>query len=124
MIIAACPSAKIGSTSFAATVSFSKRKATGLARRERLRSTSVEGPSAMITIGVQPRRTMAWRCFHGMRRLTCPRTEEIRSGGASLVAMVETADLWEGDHAPFGDGLSVSWCRRVFRQREMRSGFV
>ena len=43
------------------------------------------------------------------------------SGGASLVAMVQSADFRERDHLTFHRGLHASWRGRVFLQREMRS---
>ena len=45
--------------------------------------------------------------------------DEVTSGGASFIAMVETADFWEGNHVTVRNNLYASRCRRVFRQREM-----
>jgi hypothetical protein len=48
-------------------------------------------------------------------------TDEVSSGSASFVAMVETADFWEGHHVTVRIGLHASRRRRVFRQREVSS---
>ena len=45
--------------------------------------------------------------------------DEVTSGGASFVPMVQAADFPECDHVTLGDALHASgrWC--IFRQREM-----
>ena len=45
--------------------------------------------------------------------------DEVMSGGASFVAMVQAADLWKRDHLTVGDSLHGSRRWRVFGQREM-----
>ena len=51
----------------------------------------------------------------------CAQTDEACSSDASFVAMVETANFWEGHHVTLRNGLHVSRRRRVFRQREVSS---
>src|SRR5215204_146690 len=50
--------------------------------------------------------------------------DEVTSGGASFVPVVQAADFPESDHVPLGDTLHASGRWRVFRQREMRSRSV
>ena len=50
--------------------------------------------------------------------------DEVTSGGASFVPVMQAADLPESDHVPLGDTLHASGRWRVFRQREMRSRSV
>src|SRR5204863_8025662 len=50
--------------------------------------------------------------------------DEVTSGGASFVTMVQTADFPECDHVTLGDVLHASGRWRVFRQREMRARSV
>ena len=56
-----------------------------------------------------------------MRRCVTKRgSDEVASGRASFVAVVEAADFGESDHAPFDGSLHASRRRGVFLQREMR----
>jgi hypothetical protein len=41
--------------------------------------------------------------------------DEVPSGGASLVTVVQAADFWNCDHVTLGDGLQASGPWRVFR---------
>ena len=50
--------------------------------------------------------------------------DEVTSGGASFVTMVQAADFPECDHVTLGDALHASGRWRVFRQREMRARSV
>jgi hypothetical protein len=45
--------------------------------------------------------------------------DDVTSGGASLVTMVQAADFPECDHVTLGHALHTSGRWRVFRQREM-----
>ena len=47
--------------------------------------------------------------------------DDVTSGGASFVTMVQAADCPECDHVTLGDALHASGRWRVFRQREMRA---
>jgi len=48
----------------------------------------------------------------------------VRLRGAAVVAMVQTADLWNGDDRPEGWRRNRPGMRRVLRQREMRPRLV
>ena len=51
--------------------------------------------------------------------------DEVTSGGASFVTVVQAADFPECDHViTLGDALHASGRWRVFRQREMRARSV
>ena len=50
--------------------------------------------------------------------------DEVTSGGASFVPVVQAADFPESDHVPLGDTLHASGRWRVFRQRQMCSRSV
>jgi hypothetical protein len=50
--------------------------------------------------------------------------DEVTSGGASFVTVVQAADFSECDHITLGDALHGSRRCRVFRQREVRARSV
>ena len=50
--------------------------------------------------------------------------DDITSGGASFVTVMQAADFPKCDHVTLGDALHASGRWRVFRQREMRARSV
>ena len=50
--------------------------------------------------------------------------DEVRSGGASFVPVVQAADFPECDHVTLGEALHASRRWSVFRQREMSARSV
>ena len=50
--------------------------------------------------------------------------DDITSGGASFVTVMQAADFPKRDHVTLGDALHASGRWRVFRQREMRARSV
>jgi hypothetical protein len=54
----------------------------------------------------------------------CGTADDVTSGGASFVTVVQATDFPEGDHVTLSDALYTSGRWRVLRQREMRSRSV